>query len=274
MCDKIKILYLFGNVYTPQGVKPDPKKDKAIKKMEAPQTRQELQSFLDMVNYLGQYIKNMAELTVNPRLLPRKDVLFQWTESHEATFLKLKGRISSDACLMYYNSSKPVILQVDASRLGLGGCLLQEDNHGKLRPVAYTSKSLTPAETRYANIEREMLAVVWGCIKFHHYLYGRKFVCQSDHKPLEDLHLRYLNDAPPRLKRLLLKLQPYDITIKYVPGSQVPVTDAWSRVSPSGRTEIKGLGVTIHGIILDLSHIQVETIQQATKEDQTLQLLI
>ena len=72
------------------------------------------------------------------------------------------------------------------------GCLLQEDNQGKLRPGAYASKSLTPAEARYANIEREMLAVVWGCIKFHHYLYGRKYVCQSDQKPLEDIHMKYL----------------------------------------------------------------------------------
>ena len=196
---KSKSCTFFGNVYTTQGMKPDPKKVEAIKKMEAPQTKQELQSFLGMVNYLGQYIKNMAELTANLRLLLRKDVLFQWTESHEASFQKLKDRISSDVCLMYFKSSKPVILQVDASKLSLGGCLLQEDNHGKLIPVAYASKSLTPIETRYASIEREMLAVVWGWIKFHHYIYDRKFICQSDHKPLEDIHLKYLSNAPPRL---------------------------------------------------------------------------
>ena len=77
----------------------------------------------------------------------------------------------------------------------------------------------------------------------------------SDHKPLEDIHLKYLSDAPPRLQRLLLKLQPYGIAIKYVPGSQVPVADALSRVSPSGRTEIEGLDVTIHEIYPNLSHI-------------------
>ena len=165
---KSKSCTFFGNVYTPQGVKPDLKKVEAMKKMEAPQTKQELQSFLGMVNPLGQYSKHMAGLTANFSLLLRKDVLFQWTESHEANFQKLKDSISSDACLMYFNSSEPVILQVDASKLGLGGCLLQEDNHGNLRPVAYGS-----------NIEREMLAVVWGCIKFRHYLYGRKFICQT-----------------------------------------------------------------------------------------------
>ena len=133
---KSKSCTFFGNIYIPQGMKPDPKKVEAIKKMEAPQTKQVLQFFLGMVNYLGQYIKNTAELTANLRLLLRKDVLFQWTEIHDANFQKLKDTSAVDACLMYFNSSKPVILQVDVSKLGLGGCLLLEDNHGKLRPVA------------------------------------------------------------------------------------------------------------------------------------------
>ena len=161
----------------------------------------------------------MAERTANLRLLLRKDVLFLWTESHKANFQKLKDSISSDSCLMSFNSSKPVILQVDASKLGLWGCLLQEDNHGKLRSVSYAFRTLTPAETRYANIEREMLAVVWGCIKFYDYLYGRKvYVGQITNLWKIDTHLKYLSDAPPRQHRLLQKLQPYDITIKYVPG--------------------------------------------------------
>ena len=242
--------------------------------MQAPQTKQELQSFLGMVNYLAQFIKDMSQLTHNMRLLLKKNALFQWTESHEANFQRLKESISSDTCLMYFDTSKPITLQVDASQVGLGGVLLQEDSQGRTRPVAYASKALTPCETRYANIEREMLAVAWGCIKFHHYLYGRKFICQTDHKPLEDIHLKHLSDAPPRLQRLLLKLQPYDITIKYVPGQKVPVADALSRVSPSGKTEIKGLDVTIHDLTTTLNHVQVEAIQQATREDQVLQMLM
>ena len=133
---KSKSCTFFGNIYIQQGVELDPKKVETIKKMEAPQTKQESKSLLGMVNYLCQYIKNMAALIANLRILLRKVVLFQWTESHEANFQKLKDSISSDTCLIYFNSSKPVILQVDASKLGLVGCLLQEDNHGKLRPVA------------------------------------------------------------------------------------------------------------------------------------------
>ena len=92
----------------------------------------------------------------------------------------LKKAISKDVNLQYFDTKKPVVLQVDASQVGLGAALLQDS-----KVIAYASKSLTPAETRYANIEHEMLAVVFGCLKFHHYLYGRSFVCNSDHQPLE-----------------------------------------------------------------------------------------
>ena len=86
--------------------------------MEAPQTKQELQSFLGMITYLGQYVKNLSDLTSNLRSLLKKDALFQWTESHEANFQKLKESISSDTCLIYFDTSKPVTLQVDASLKG------------------------------------------------------------------------------------------------------------------------------------------------------------
>ena len=120
-----------------------------------------------------------------------------------------------------------------------------------------------------------MLAVVIGCLKFHHYLYGRKFICNSDHQPLEKIHLKHLSDAPPIPQRLLLKIQPYDINIKYIPGPKDPVADALSRVNCRGNTHIRGLDVIIHEITSHpMMHTKVKEIQQATKEDQTLQLLM
>ena len=169
------------------------------------------------------------------RLLLKKNALFQWTESHETNFKKLKESISSDTCLMYFDTSKPITSQV-----GLGGSFAGRFP-GKNQAVAYASKALIPCETRYAKMDKEMAAVAWGCLKFHHYLYGRKFVCHTDHKPLEATHLKCLSDAPPRLQRLLLKLQPYDVAIKYVPDQNVTVADALSKVSQSSRNEIKGL---------------------------------
>ena len=204
---KTKSCTFFGNIYSPKGVIPDPKKLKLSKRCK-PHKLNKNCNLLGMINYLGQFIKDMSQLTHNMRLLPKKNALFQWAESHEANFQKLKESISSDTCLMDFDTSKPINLQVDASQVGLGAVHLQEDSQGRTRPVAYASKALTPCETRYANIEREMLAIAWGCIKCHHYLYVRKFFCHTDHKLLEDIHLKHLSDAPPRLQRLLLKLQP------------------------------------------------------------------
>ena len=111
-------------------------------------------------------------------------------------------------------------------------------------------------------------------MKFHHYLYGRKFICESDHKPLEDIHLKHLSDATSRLQRLLLKMQPYDFSIKCIPGPKIPMAHTLSRVSPHEKTEIKRLDVTIHELTPTMSRAQVETIQEAIQEDTTLQLLM
>ena len=103
--------------------------------------------------------------------------------------------------LTYFDPMKETILQVDASMKSLGAALTQDR-----KPVAFASKALTDVESRYANIERELLAVVYGYKKFHTYLYGRSFTIHTDHKPLESIHLKHLTAAPPRLQRMLLRL--------------------------------------------------------------------
>ena len=101
---------------------------------------------------------------------------------------------------------------------------------------------------RYANIERELLAVVYGCEKFHTYLYGRHFVVESDHRPLEQIHKKNLDMAPPRLQRMLLRLQPYDCIIQYKPSKEMVIADTLSRLSPRNRDEVPGMQVKIHHV--------------------------
>ena len=86
------------------------------------------------------------------------------------------------------------------------------------KPIACGSRTLTDSERRYANIEREMLAVAWGVEKFQTYLYGRKVIVETDHKPLQTIFRKSLNSAPPRLQRMLLKLTKYDLEVRYIPG--------------------------------------------------------
>ena len=126
--------------------------------------------------------------------------------------------------LQYYDINKPVTLSVDASKSGLGAVHLQNG-----LPVAYASKALTESEIRYAQIEKEALAIAFGCIKFDHYIYGKTVLVESDHKPLETIFKKSINECPARLQRIRLKLQRYDLLIKYKPGKELLLADALSR---------------------------------------------
>ena len=100
----------------------------------------------------------------------KKDTHWNWCPEHEAAFTEMKNIITQvpGPVLKFYDTGKHVTVQVDASQSGLGAVLLQDG-----KPVAYASKALTPTQQAYAQIEKEALALVFGCEKFHHYLYGR-----------------------------------------------------------------------------------------------------
>ena len=166
----------------------------------------------------------------------KQEAVFHCDEMANASFQKIKDLIAKMATqpLRYYDRTKPVTVQVDATQRGLGACLLQEG-----QPIAFASKSLTDTETRYINIERELLAIVFACQQFNMYVLGRPFTVESDHKPLEMIHQKSLASAPPRLQCMLLQLQQYDVTIRYRPGKEMLLTDALSRCSSQASGEIK-----------------------------------
>lgn len=132
-----------------------------------------------MVNYFSQFIPNQSEITTPLRSLLKKDAAWIWSHEHTQAVEHLKEILSSQPVLRFFDPSEPVKLQVDASKSGLGACILQ-DGH----PIAYAPRSLTQAEGHYAQIERELLAVVFGCERFNHHIYGRPVDVMSDHKPL------------------------------------------------------------------------------------------
>ena len=136
--------------------------------------------------------------------------------------------------LRYYDQTKLVTLQCDTSLKGLGACIIQDG-----QPIAFASKFLMDTETCYANIKRELLAIVYGCKKFHTYLYGRTFIIETDHKPLEMISLKNLTVAPAQLQRMLLHLQQYDLIITYRPGKEMLLVDALSHLPSRTNTEIK-----------------------------------
>ena len=230
----------FGAEYSAQGMHPDPKKVQGITEMTAPTDKQQLQSFLGMVNYMGTFIPNLSHHTEPLRAMLKKDNVFHWEDQQTRSFQQVKTLIAkaNTTPLRYYDRDLPVTVQADASLRGLGACLIQK-HKGKDQPIAFASKSLTDAETRYANIERELLAIVFACQRFSTYLLGRSFIAESDHKPLEMIAMKNLANAPPRLQRMLLELQRYDVTIKYRPGKEMQLADALSRCPARASQEIK-----------------------------------
>ena len=155
---KADSVMFFGCLYDRNGIRPDPAKVEAIKAMPAPMCLRELQEFIGMVTYLSKFIRGLSDLQEPLCALTKKDVQFEWTPSHEWQFNIIKNSISSTTTLCYFDTNKPVVLQVDASKIGLGATILQDDE-----PVAYASKALTETERRWANIEREAYALVFGC---------------------------------------------------------------------------------------------------------------
>ena len=215
----------FGIKFSAEGMSPDKDKIQGILDMPPPKDVTQLQSLLGMVNFMQNFIPHLSAATAPLRQLLTKDKVFEWTPSTDSAYQKLKTLISEaqGRLLPFYDRSLPITVQADASQDGLGAALLQEG-----KPIAFASKSVTDTERRYANIEREMLSIVFACERFHTYLYGRTFIIENDHKPLEMVALKNLDKAPPRLQRLLLRLQPYDCQIKYRPGKEMLLVDALS----------------------------------------------
>jgi hypothetical protein len=99
------------------------------------------------------------------------------------------------------------------------------------KPVAYASRALTSAQQQYAQMEKELLAIVYGCRKFHQYVYGRELEVETDHKPLQSIFKKPLHQAPSRLQKMLLQLQSYDLTVTYKPGKEMSLADTLSRAN-------------------------------------------
>ena len=211
---------------TQDGVKPNPEKIQAITYMPTPTNATELQHVLGMVTYLGRYIPNLSARTAPLRLLLEKDSDWQWQREHELAWNGIKETLSKHQVLQYYDESKSLKVLSDASKDGIGAVLLQETN-GEWMPVVHNSRYMTTAEKNYAQIEKEQLGVVFACERFH--IYGHKVIVETDHQPLIAISKKQLCHAPPRLQRLLLRIQKYDLMLEYMPGKLLVVADTLSR---------------------------------------------
>ena len=213
-----------GHVLTSEGVRADPEKVSSVQKMPAPKSKEDVKTFLGTVTYLSKFIPNLSQESAPLRKLLNKDACFVWERPQKESFEKIKDLIVQHTTLSYFDVNKPSVISVDASSYGIGAVLMQEDN-----PIAYASKSLSRAQQAYAQIEKEALAIQFGCGKFRQYVYGTHFTVETDHRPLESIFKKPINSSPPRLQSLRLKLACYDMDVVYKPGKTLIIADQLSR---------------------------------------------
>lgn len=162
-------------------------KVEAVQNTRQPKNATEVRSFLGLVNYCGRFIPSLATIAEPLRRLTRSTCPWSWGKEQEAAVI------------------------VDAIPVGLGAILTKAQADGSYKSVYYASRALTNVERRYSQTEREALAIVWACEKFHVFLYGKEFSMITDHKPLEVIYSPK-SKMPARIKHWALRLQPYSLT--------------------------------------------------------------
>ena len=210
----------FGYKFSAEGISPDPRKVEAIKKAKPPSNPTEVRSLLGMVNFYA----GLTLILLPSHKLTKNNSKWNWSTTEQQVLDATKEKLTSETTMAYCDSESNTELFVDANPVGLGAILIQTP-HGQDKPsrvVSYASRALTPVETRYFQIEREALAIVWACTKFHLYLSATEFRVITDHKPLERLFNDPSSKQPARIERWSLKLQPYRFHIEYRPGAQNP----------------------------------------------------
>ena len=257
-----------GHLLTADGVRADPEKVRAVIEMEQPKDISEVRRFLGFIQYLSKFLPSLSDESAPLRKLVEKDTAWHWGKSQEDSFHKLKQLASSTPVLRYYDVRNPVTLSVDASSKGLGAVLLQEG-----KPVAYASRALTSVQQQYAQIEKELLAIVYGCKKFHQYVYGREVEVETDHKPLQSIFKKPLHQAPSRLQKMLLQLQSYDLTVTYKSGKEMYLADTLSRSNLNESRETLVADLDVNMVNVAMSPEKCKEFQDATSRDPVLNCL-
>ena len=173
----------WGHVIDQRGITADTNKNAAIQQMKTPKSVSEFHRFLEMVNQLGKFSPNIAELSKPLRELLSAKKAWLWTQTQDKTFTNHKKELTTHNIQTLHDPSADTTTSADASSHGLGAVLLQKVQ-GQWHPVAYASCSMTCTESRYAQIEKEALVATWVCEKFATYIQGKTITLEMHHKPL------------------------------------------------------------------------------------------
>ena len=226
------VVYL-GHKIDRDGLHPTDDKVRAIRDAPSPTNVKELRSWLGLLNYYGRFLRNLSTTLAPLHVLLRKETKWCWGNEQASAFEAAKQLLQSDSLLVHFDPDKPLLLACDASPYGVGAVLSHQMEDGSERPIAFASRTLSPAEINYSQLDKEGLSLVFGVTKFHQYLYGMKFVLITDHRPLIGL-FNEQRPIPPqasgRLQRWALTLAGYAYIIRHRSGDAHGNCDALSRL--------------------------------------------
>ena len=211
-------------------VKPLEAKVNAISEFPVPKCKRQLMRFPGMAGYYRKFCKNFSGIAEPLTNLLKKSTKFKWNDKCQDAFDRLKAILKSAPVLLAPDFDKCFKLAVDASDVGIGAVLLQEDNNGIDHPVCYFSKKFNKHQKNYSTIEKECLALILAIQQFEVYLTSSTspIVVFSDHNPLSFLHK--LKNKNQRLLRWSLLLQEFNLDIRHIKGKDNIIPDALSRV--------------------------------------------
>lgn len=221
-----RIEYL-GHEISCRGVQPGKQKCEAVAQFPKPTDVHKVRQFLGLAGYFRKYVKGYAGIAKPLTQLLKKESLFVWSEEQQKSFEQLKQLLITRPNLAIYDPDLPTEVHTDASKVGLGGVLMQKQKDGNTKVVMYYSRQTTKEEMRYHSYEQETLAVVCALKYFRVYLVGVKFKILTDCNAFRLTLTK--RDINPRIGRWWLAIQEFDFEVEYRPGSKMAHVDALSR---------------------------------------------
>ncbi|UYV79900.1 K02A2.6-like [Cordylochernes scorpioides] len=261
----VTTIRFLGNKIDPNGIQVDPKRKRAILEFPKPRSVKELRQCLGMVNFSDRFVPNLAEIS-HPlnKLLSKKE---EWIQEDD------QDRYYFCARATLYDPSLPITVSAEASSFGLGAVIWQTKD-GLRQVIAYDSRTLSEKERRYAQIEKEALAITWACEKFKQYIQGLVITLETDHKPLVPIFTsKNIDDLTPRIQRLRLRIMRYSYKIVHTPGKNLIVADALSR-SPRIKSGLGNWRKSYVVSFMPISDVRVKEIKESQDKDQVIQNII
>ncbi|UYV79818.1 hypothetical protein LAZ67_18000779, partial [Cordylochernes scorpioides] len=216
-----------GYVISTGGLKPGPRKIKAIEEFPEPKNVHDIRRFLGLTNFFRRFVKDFARKAEPLSRLTKKGSQFEWKEEQRRSFGGLRKDLVEYPVLAHYNPELKTEVHCDASAEGLAGMVLQMDEDCKWRLVYCVSKKTTEAEKMYHSSKLELMAIVWTLDRLRQFLVGIKFTVVTDCQAL--VYMNAKKTTNPQIARWYNLIQEYDFEIRHKPGEKMAHVDGMSR---------------------------------------------